>query len=52
MSSANQTVDRPWGPLEYDDSAATELARECQLHPVLARLLVQRGITTAQQANE
>lgn len=52
MSSANHTVDRPWGPFEYDDSVATELARECQLHPVLARLLVQRGITTAQQANE
>lgn len=50
MSTSSGTIRRPWRPFEFDDSGVDQLAQECHIHPLVARLLIQRGITTAEQA--
>ncbi|MEC9476491.1 MAG: single-stranded-DNA-specific exonuclease RecJ [Planctomycetota bacterium] len=51
MSSGSSTIQRPWLPFEFDDSPVARLAEESAINPLIARLLVQRGITTPEQAN-
>lgn len=50
MSASSNTIQRPWLPFEYDDSPVEQLVAECGIEPLIAHLLVQRGITTAEQA--
>ncbi|MGE4618986.1 MAG: single-stranded-DNA-specific exonuclease RecJ [Planctomycetota bacterium] len=50
MSIDSGTIRRPWFAFEYDDSAVGTLVRECQIPPVIARLLVQRNISTVEEA--
>ncbi len=40
-----------WNLVECNDAVAVELAAEAGIHPVVARLLVNRGITTASEAH-
>ncbi|MDE0960680.1 MAG: single-stranded-DNA-specific exonuclease RecJ [Planctomycetota bacterium] len=50
MSSREATSIRPWHPLELDEEQAAALAKDADLNPLIARLLVQRGITTTEDA--
>ncbi len=41
-----------WAQIPYDKSKAESLQRSLQIHPVICRLLVQRGITTFEEARD
>lgn len=45
-----QSTDIPWIVIECDEARAAELAREAGISPVVARLLLNRGIQTAADA--
>ncbi len=45
-------TDADWIVLECDQAQAISLAQEAGLSPVIARLLVARGVTTADEARE
>lgn len=44
------TTYKRWTELPADELAADKLQRELNIHPVFCRLLVQRGVTTFEQA--
>ena len=39
-----------WETIPHDEAAAAELEHELQIHPLLCRLLVQRGVRTYEEA--
>lgn len=45
-------MEKQWKLLEADETAVQQLEKKLGIHPVFCRLLVQRGITTAQQAKQ
>lgn len=45
-------MDLRWTQIPYDQSKAESLQRSLQIHPVICRLLVQRGITTFEEARD
>ncbi len=50
MSSSTGTQRRPWQPLSFDQDAATRLADEAKIHPLIACMLIQRNIQSAEDA--
>ncbi len=50
MKSPTGTQRRPWLPLSFDQEAASRLAEEAKIHPLVACMLIQRKIESAQDA--
>lgn len=49
MSETTKAINR-WTLKEVDEAAAAQLQQELRIHPVLCRLLVQRGVTSLEEA--
>ncbi len=52
MSSRSSAIRRPWVCREIDEAAVADLARQLQIPEVIARLLVERNLTSAEEAQE
>ena len=50
MSSGSSAIRRPWICREVDETIASELARQLGTPEVVSRLLVDRGLTTLEEA--